>query len=537
MTIHLDLADIQGNLLNAYGRIGFPLARNVLLHVKNAQLARDFLDEIRLKITTAQLWPSSKTRGLSAEMITAQRPDVAINVAFTFMGLLALEVPVRTLRGMPDEFQQGMRKRAPILQDDDAVWDPIWLAELDDHAMEVHILITLNGAAQPQNFPSTELALDDAFAWLAQSCAVGGGVDILSGHRGPNPLFQQMGALLEADSTGSGGLHYSRKEHFGFTDGIGDPVFEGQYPQKVIQQKALGQGKLNADQSWSTLATGEFLLGYPDEAQEMPGSAMPLDFSRNGTFLAYRKLHQNVQAFRDYVGATAVPYGQFAGLTPAQADQTLRAKMAGRWPDGVPLMKAGTYEEWQQVRARIPSMSAEEVNKLFVDFTYSSDSDGSLCPFSSHLRRSNPRDMLDPNVPLAGTSLEQKPASSVLNNRRRILRRGLPYGSSDAHSTDQEEHGVLMLVVCASLFRQFEFIQQQWMQYGLDFSAGNDSCPLIGNHLRGDKFVIPATRASGQPPFICDQPPKFVETRGGAYFFVPSLTALRMIAQGLTDPT
>jgi hypothetical protein len=40
-----------------------------------------------------------------------------------------------------------------------------------------------------------------------------------------------------------------------------------------------------------------------------------------------------------------------------------------------------------------------------------------------------------------------------------------------------------------------------------------------------------------QPPFICANPPNFVETRGGEYFFVPSLTALRQIAQGSVDPT
>jgi hypothetical protein len=29
----------------------------------------------------------------------------------------------------------------------------------------------------------------------------------------------------------------------------------------------------------------------------------------------------------------------------------------------------------------------------------------------------------------------------------------------------------------------------------------------------------------------------FVETRGGDYFFIPSVTALRMMAMGIVDPT
>ena len=97
---------------------------------------------------------------------------------------------------------------------------------------------------------------------------------------------------------------------------------------------------------------------------------------------------------------------------------------------------------------------------------------------------------------------------SVLNNRRRILRRGLPYGDSSAGVADSDEHGIVMLAVCASLFRQFEFVQQQWINYGLDSHAGSDTCPIVGNHSAGGpqapkaKFVIPADPKSGHPPFI-----------------------------------
>jgi deferrochelatase/peroxidase EfeB len=133
----------------------------------------------------------------------------------------------------------------------------------------------------------------------------------------------------------------------------------------------------------------------------------------------------------------------------------------------------------------------------------------------------------------------------VLNNRRRILRRGLPYGVAPPDATDDRgEHGIVMLVVCASLFRQFEFVQQQWINYGLDAQAGNDTCPLVGNHSPGNKltgpkakFVIPADPDKGHPPFIVEGIPQFVETHGGDYFFIPSMTALRMIGMGTVDPT
>ena len=195
-------------------------------------------------------------------------------------------------------------------------------------------------------------------------------------------------------------------------------------------------------------------------------------------------------------------------------------------------------------RGRLAKAKADnneaESNRLsqkLTDFTYAADTDGSKCPFSSHLRRANPRDMLDPTVPANATAEQAAKATSVLNNRRRLLRRGLPYGGPTPIHSDAVEQGVLLLFLCSNLFRQFEFIQQQWMQYGLDFNAGNDTCPLIGNHDSEAKFVIATSAESAKPPFICDRPPQFVETRGGAYFFVPSMTSLRLIAQGLTDPT
>ena len=153
---------------------------------------------------------------------------------------------------------------------------------------------------------------------------------------------------------------------------------------------------------------------------------------------------------------------------------------------------------------------------------------------TAHMRRVNTRDMMGP------TDAD----GSVLANRRRILRRGLPYGSSPDGTLETDEQGIIMLIVCASLFRQFEFVQQQWINYGLDANAGSDILPdrrqpFARRRQKGPKakFVVPADPASGRPPFIVEGLPQFVETRGGEYFFVPSMTALRMIGMGVVDPT
>ncbi|MEM6905504.1 MAG: peroxidase, partial [Pseudomonadota bacterium] len=131
-----------------------------------------------------------------------------------------------------------------------------------------------------------------------------------------------------------------------------------------------------------------------------------------------------------------------------------------------------------------------------------------------------------------------KDRDTSLNKRRRILRRGLPYGSSTlSDGDDTTEQGVAMMIICANLFRQFEFVQQQWIQYGLDFNSGNNTCPLVGDHAEHNRFTVAADPTSDQKPYVASGMKTFVEPRGGEYFFIPSLTALSMIAEGIVDPT
>lgn len=533
MSVQLELADIQGNVLTAYGRLGFPKGRFLLLHVAKPPAGQKLLQMLRRQVTTALRWPSSKDE-MVAGRVYQTRPEVALNFAFTFRGLLALGVPIRTLRVMPQEVLDGMAARADILGDNNPciaeAWDPVWL-----EPKRVHVLVTLN--AQMTEAGEAVPRLDEMTREIIALCdQTEGDVTVLSGHRNSDPRWQDLSAILAPTPNGS--WQPTPMEHFGFTDAIGDPVFEGQHAPEKMNERVIGQGKLLPDQSWAPLATGEFLLGHPDESQEIPGAGLPLDFSRNGTFFAYRKLHQNVAAFRDWIAKTATQYAAMMELPPDEAAETLKAKMAGRWSNGVPLMLTTSWAEARAIGDRLAqaiasgdSVTRRAIEQSLVDFTFRADGQGAKCPLNSHLRRSNTRDMLDPYL---SSDDPKKLNGSVLNNRRRILRRGLPYGAGD---DDLGEHGIVMLAGCASLFRQFEFVQQQWMQYGLDFNSGNDTCPIIGNHDAESKFVISTEASSGKSPFICSGMPQFVETRGGEYFFVPSMTALRMIATGLVDPT
>jgi deferrochelatase/peroxidase EfeB len=531
----LELADIQGNILTAYGRLGFPKARFLLLNVRDGKAGRAAIEFIRHQVTTALRWPSER-KHIPTGAVAVTRPKVTINLAFTFRGLLALGVPTRTLRGMPDDFIDGMAARCAILGDDQpgndiAHWDQVWRAEDEDY--RPHVLVSLNAQMLPNGDPVPEL--DQATKRIIDYCtALDGGIVLLSGHRGPSAAWQELSALIAKAPDGSSVP--TPVEHFGFVDAISDPAFEGQFPDHQAEARAVGNGKIDGAGNWLPIATGEFLLGWPDEAQEVPGAAMPLDFSRNGTFLAYRKLHQDVDAFAGWLDRTAIPFGAVWNIAdPAEARATLMAKLAGRWADGVPLAAAANFAEWRAFNQRYPADgTAEQIKERahrFVEISFRDDPKGLKCPVTAHSRRVNTRDMLDP---LGGNADPKQRLGSALNNRRRLLRRGLPYGAND--SADGE-HGIVMLAVCASLSRQFEFVQQQWINYGLDFSAGNDSCPLTGNHGKGAKFVIAADPASGNPPFIAANLPQFVSTRGGDYFFVPSMTALRMIGMGVVDPT
>lgn len=534
----LDLADIQGNILTAYGKQGFPKGRFITLHVSNPEAGRAFLRKIYPKITTALRWPSTKD---SAPPPTAafdgkvpQRPHCTLNLAFTFWGLFALKVPLRTLDGMPNEFVDGMRARARILGDnlpEGALenWDDVWAHENEPMAgRAVHILVTLNADMDPATGEPVP-ALEEMTDHIRSACEESdGGVSILPGHGPTGEEFQDLSAVLDWNDQ-LGRYVPTAREHFGFFDGIGDPVFEGQYPEDTENGRVHGNGKLSynskGEEEWKPLKTGEFLLGYRDEASELPVAASPHLFSRNGTFMAYRKLHENVDAFDDYLDQNAAEFGRVYGIDDvAEAKATLIAKFAGRWSDGVPLSLAPTYADWEEFnRTNTDAMARYG---LLSKFTFKDDKDGIKCPASSHIRRVNPRNALGP----------RENDGSILTNRRRILRRGLPY--SEPATGGGEDKGIIMLVCCASLQRQFEFVQQQWLNYGMDNDAGNDTCPLLGVRPDGKvKFVIPGDSDKGQPPFFCSNLPQFVETRGGAYFFVPSMSAIKMMALGMIDPT
>lgn len=506
MTKNLDLTDIQGNIVKAYGAYNYQKARYLFLRVNEGEKGRKFVGAISAKVTSSVPW------GKLGDGSIATKPQATTNIAFTYSGLEALELPTASLRGFPEDFMMGMKKRKDILGDDGpsdpANWDKIWNET-------VHIWISINGQSID--------AVIKRYDWiLEQVKASEEGVTLLTGHRGEKgeeDLPYQDASVLY-DATGMP----TAKEHFGYTDGIGDPVFEG---QTNVAARALGRGKLTREGSWKPLATGEFILGHVDEAMEYPKTTpTPALLAHNGTYMVYRKLHENVGTFNRFLD-------EQNNIFPGSKEM-LAAKFSGRWRDnGAPIVNAPDDESKAEWDKKYAAADFAEKKRMLADFTYNDDIHGAKCPYSGHIRRINPRGSLEYGVHDAYDT------PGALVNRRRILRRGLPYGNVKDATRDDGNHGIIFMALNADIQRQFEFIQQQWINYANDFKEGNDKEVLLGNHDANNpgKVVLQAEPGSGKPPHFVANIPRLIETRGGDYFFIPSITALKMIAAGMIDPT
>lgn len=518
---HIDLDDVQGNIVKGYGRFGFPKARYVFFKVLNPADGRAFVESLLPFITNGRPWEREKAHDI---------PNVTTNIAFTYQGLKHLGLPKQSLHSFPEEFTMGMKARAEILGDDGPSsyhnWDPIW-----ENDKSIHIFLSINGR-------SDEL-IEERYQLVLKHLRDCEGVEQLFGHRGKDGDamgYQEASAIFVDGQPTS-------KEHFGFTDGISDPYFEGSgsHPANVIGGGKRTRQDPGTKEGWKPLETGEFILGYRDEAKELPQAPTPRLLSMNGTFMVYRKLHQNVGTYKKYT--------ENLGKDFSAGEDELKAKMVGRWENGAPLSlfptkeMADTFmEEYTLATLKLndENLSPEEkekakahystLRKQLTGFDFNNDLEGSVCPMGSHIRRSNPRGCLE-----YGQS-DAFDVPGALVDRRRILRRGLPYGEVKDRSSDNGDHGIIFMALNTSIFRQFEFVQQQWINYGNDFKLSNEKDPITGNQSGREHMIIQG-QGPTKPPFFCPNIPRFVTTRGGDYFFIPSITSLRMIAQGSIDPT
>ena len=375
-----------------------------------------------------------------------------VTVAFTWNGLRALGVDETSLSTFPEEFKQGMVARAEVLGDDGANHPDKWvggLASPDLHA--IAILFARDAAERERSTAEHEK--------LVARCE---GVEVLSS--------------LDLEATPP--FDYAH-DHFGYRDRLSQPVIEG-------------SGEEPTPGSGAPLKAGEFILGYPDEDGPPSNLPQPEVLSRNGSFMAYRRMQEDVGAFRDFL--------KKHGQTPEE-QELIAAKLMGRWRSGAPLVFAPDKDD--------PALGADP--KRNNDFNYKQmDPHGYAVPLGSHIRRMNPRD------------------TAHNMNRRRMIRRGATYGPHlpEGSPEDGVERGIAAFVICGSLIRQFEFAQNVWANYKNFHELVNERDPIIGSHDGTLEFKIPKRPVRKTIKGL----PAFTTVRGGAYFFLPGLKALRYLA-------
>jgi Dyp-type peroxidase family len=441
----LDLARIQGFVVRGYR---LPFAGYLFLRIDDAVRAASWIAEITEDVLTAAPW--------------SQKPDAGINVAFSFSGLRALAMPDASLAAFPEEFRQGMAARAGLLGDDGDSAPERWSPPLGTPA--VHVLVMISAMGRD--------ALEAHDAKLRGALQRIGGLTVLA---------DDVGAALPGGA-----------EHFGYADGFAQPSIEGS------EETALpGEGAVVNGGGWRAIRAGEFILGYPDEEGVLASAPPPAELSTNGSYLVYRKLHQDVAAFRARLAASATLY-------PGGEEQ-LAAKIVGRWRDGTPLALSPDRPD--------PAIAADETRNNAFD--YRDDQAGLACPIGAHVRRANPRASL--------------PFDGQLVNRHRLVRRGIPYGEPLAPGAEDDgrDRGVIFMCLQASIARQFEFIQSQWLNGGNAFALGEDQDVMLGSQdaTPPNKMTVP-----GSPPFLHGPLSRVVSVKGGEYFFVPGINGLRFLA-------
>jgi Dyp-type peroxidase family len=415
--------------------------------------------------------------------------DSPFNVAFTYRGLSKLEIDPDVLSTFPSEFAEGMRERADVNHDYGRSAPECWEQPWRDGTVDIWIGIygRTEGARDRQRQRLT--------AHLESYGMTVDGFDLANQvTAGDTPVWIDDPACQpEAEQA---------VEHFGFGDGLSNPPIKG----LSHSAKSNAGGRLDPKGAWQALSAGEFLYGYLDEVGEVPEGPAASGIGCNGSYLVLRKLSQDVDAFRSYVSEQA----QLNGI----GADALAMKMVGRTRNADPLV----------------SRRGEDRN----DFTYAADEQGMACPLGSHLRRTNPRDSLG--------------FQTLLVDRHRVLRRGVPYGElvprgkamSEINPLDTSAgtdaaypgQGLMFLALNVDIRRQFEFVQSQWINYGNDLKQGSDRDPIGGarhpDHPENNRMVVLSDTEDGI--VLCPEIPSFVATRGGDYFFLPGLQAYAAIA-------
>jgi Dyp-type peroxidase family len=339
-------------------------------------------------------------------------------------------------------------------------------------------------------------------------------------------------------------------EHFGFDDGVSQPGIRGRAsdaaddfvtPRSVDPATVPLASAMYGYPGQTLVWPGEFVLGYPAAGLDplLPGPvAEPIpDWTRNGSFLVYRRLRQDVAAFWNWIAETRRSVKELNGI---KNDKALAARLVGRWPSGAPFNRTpdgdnegigkNAYENNNFVFDRdSPDLNytdddGEKHGSLFPDLMAKADPVGITCPWAAHIRKVNTRDSASDT------------GASTSTYARRLLRVGVPYGPpiADVYKDDEVDRGLLFLSIQASIENQFEFLQARWMNDPTRPKAPGGNDMLVGQNAPAEGGVRNCVifPPGSLTPAKIDAPKQWVLPRGGGYFFLPSLSALRNVIGG-----
>ncbi|MGJ0506093.1 MAG: Dyp-type peroxidase [Methylocystis sp.] len=434
----LELDDIQSGVLRP--RPTPYVATYILLRIDDRSAGRELM---RRAVSVVA----------SAAGPTSPLGETWVSVAITFEGFKALGVPQESLESFSPEFKGGMAARASLLGDTGESSPENWESPLG--TSDVHVVIT----ALSPDAQHLEAALERARKTNQELPGI-------------TAIWRQNCQALPTE-----------KEAFGFRDGISHPAVEG-------------SGIPGTNPKELPLKAGEFVLGYIDEAGVLPRMPQPEVLGRNGSYVAFRKLHQRVALFRRYLKMNS---------SSTSEEELLAAKMMGRWRSGAPLALCPLHDDLEL------GANAQRNN----DFLYEADDAiGYKTPAGCHIRRSNPRD-----ASVAGIA-----------RIHRMIRRGTSYGPllpEGVLEDDGTDRGLMFAFIGASLGRQFEFVQSEWLNNGGFIGSGGAKDPITGANDGSGVFAIPQRPMRRRLHGL----PRFVVTRGGEYCFLPGLRALQWLAE------
>ena len=455
--------DVQGIVLSGYREL--KRSAYLLWRFQSDDLRRNrkWLSDLTKRLTPSQPRPGSNTQP-------------ARNLALTPSGLRHLGVDQSTLNSFSFEFLEGMAparaRGAPIPR-------------------RTNVLGDLE-ASSPEYW--------NWGGWNEDTRDIDGLLMLFAEETGIDQLIQaEMRAMADiVDSEPivlRGQLLDKEKEHFGFEDGFSQPKIEGRPKKSKDAHSKNGKSEIEPG---AEVKAGEFLLGYENERKARVTNGHDRDIRRNGTYLVFRQLEQDVPAFNTFVCDVAKKIGE--------TDEWVAARLLGRWKNGDPLV------------AEKPNGSEEDAKNNFL--YYYEDRAGLRCPIGAHIRRANPRDSLGPDPE---TALH-------LSKMHRIIRRGRPYGerwepNGANGNSDKAERGMLFIALNADIAGQFEMIQHSWINNPHFNGLYTGTDPI--SHFPDGKGITIQNRPTN---LRVDRPKPFVTVRGGAYFFLPGIQALHDIA-------